>query len=125
MFLNIVPGTLDALLAEIRSFNGLETFPVISYPMNNMDGTKTKAELYPLADLAKKFGLYSPGLVNSLAIPIATDNLASPIDPSQLVRRIRYYRVKSNYRIHGYKLYLHILTQTVFNTIIVNTPNYS
>ena len=60
-FRNIVSGTIDA-------YNTLETFPVLSYPMNSMDGTKTKAELFPLADPAKKFGLHSLGLVNSLAI---------------------------------------------------------
>ena len=93
VFLNIVPGTIDSLPAEIRSFNGLETFPVLIYIMNSMDGTKTKAELFPTADPAKKFGLHSLKLVNSLAIPVVTDNLAITVDPSHLVRCIRYYRV--------------------------------
>ena len=84
---------IDALPAEIRSFNGLETFPVLSYPMNSNDRTKTNAELYPPADPAKRFGLYSLGLVNSLAIPIATDQLAITVDPSQLIRLVRCYRV--------------------------------
>ena len=93
MFLNIVPGTIDALPAEIRAYNTMETFPVLSYPMTNMDRMKTKAELFPPDDLAKKYGLHSLGLVNTLAIPVATDDLAITIDPCQLVRCIRYYRV--------------------------------
>ena len=61
MFLNIAPGTIDAPPAEIRAYNTMETFPVLSYPMTNMDGMKTKAELFPPADPAKKYGLHSLG----------------------------------------------------------------
>ena len=93
MFLNIVPWTIDALPAEIRHYNTLETFPVLSYLMTNMDRLKTKAKLFPPADLAKKYGLHSLGLVSTLAIPVATDDLAITMDPRQLIRCIRYYRV--------------------------------
>ena len=93
VFLNIVPGTLNALPAEILHYNTIETFPVLSYPMTNMDGMKTKAELFPPADPAKKNYLHSLGLVNTLAIPVAKDDLAIMIDPRQLVRCIRNYRV--------------------------------
>ena len=47
VFLNIMPGTVDALPADIRHYNPLETFPVISYQMNSRDGKKTEARLFP------------------------------------------------------------------------------
>ena len=61
--------------------------------MNNMDGLKTKAELFPLADPANKYGLHTLRMVNTLAIPVVTDDLAITIDPRQLIMCIRYYRV--------------------------------
>ena len=106
-------------LLKSRHYNTMETFPVLSYPINNMDGLKTKAE----------YGLHSLGLVNTLAIPVATDNLAITIDPRQLIRCIRYYRV--NYILTNlnhtttcmvHKTVPQILPQSVVNIKIANTP---
>ena len=90
VFLNIMPGTVDALPADIRHYNSLETFPVISYQMNSRDGKKTEAELFPPADPGRKYGLHCLGLVNTLSLPVATDKLAITIDPGQLLKCIRY-----------------------------------
>ena len=49
VFLSIIPGTIDTLPNNIRHFNTLETFPVLSYPMYNRDGECTQAELSPPA----------------------------------------------------------------------------
>ena len=64
-----MPGTIDALPAEILHYNTMETFPVLSYPMNNMDGLKTKAKLLPPADPGRKYGLHGLGLVNTRLLP--------------------------------------------------------
>ena len=61
VFLNITPGTIDTLPADIQHWNTMETFPVLSYPMNSIDGQKTKAELFPPADPGRKFGLHGLG----------------------------------------------------------------
>ena len=85
---------------------------MLSYPMNSMDGQKMKAKLLPPADPARKYGLHGLGLVNTLALPVATDDLAITIEPHQLVRCIRYYQcklqgelysngLKSHYYMHG------------------------
>ena len=90
VFLNIMPWTVDALPADIRHYNSLETFPVISYQMNSRDGKKTEAELFPPAEPGRKYGLHCLGLVNTLSLPVATDELAITIDPGQLLKCIRY-----------------------------------
>ena len=91
MFLNIIPATIDTLPADIRHYNTLETFPVISYQMKSRDGQKTKAKLFPPADPGRNYGLHGLGLVNTLSLPVATDELAITIDPRQFVRCIRYH----------------------------------
>ena len=85
-----MPGTVDALPADIRHYNSLETFPVISYQMNSRDGKKTEAELFPPAEPGRKYGLHCLGFVNTLSLPVATDELAITIDPGQLLKCIRY-----------------------------------
>ena len=90
VFLSIIPGTIDTLPNDIRHYNALETFPVLSYPMINKDGQKTRAELFPPAEPGKKFGLHGLGVVNTMALPVATDDLAITIDPRQFVTCIRY-----------------------------------
>ena len=58
--------------------------------MINKDGQKTRAELFPPAEPGKKFSLHGLGVVNTMALPVATDDLAITIDPRQLVTCIRY-----------------------------------
>ena len=90
VFLSIIPGTIDTLPAGIRHYNTLETFPVLSYPMINKDGQKTRAKLFPPAEPGKKLGLHGLGVVNTMVLPLATDDLAITIDPCQFVTCIRY-----------------------------------
>ena len=62
--------------------------------MNRRDGQKTKAELFPPAEPGKKFGLHGLGVVNTMALQVATDELAITIDPRQFVTCIRYHSGK-------------------------------
>ena len=97
VWLNIMPGTVDTLPADIRHYNSLESFPVILYPMKNRDGKHTKAPLFPPADPGRKYGLHSLGLINTLSMRVPTDGPEIAVDPGQLVRCTRYdcrnYRV--------------------------------
>ena len=90
VFLSIIPGTIDTLPNNIRHFNTLETFPVLLYPMYDMDGERTQAELFPPAEPGEKYGLHTLGVVNSLVMPLATDDLVLTIDPCQFITSIRY-----------------------------------
>ena len=63
----MMPGTVGNLPASINMFSNLESFPVLSYLMKSQNGTKTHTRLYPPADPAKRYGLATLGLVNSLA----------------------------------------------------------
>ena len=54
VWLNIMPGTIGNLPASINMFSNLESFPVVSYPMRNQDGTETHARLFPPAGPGKK-----------------------------------------------------------------------
>ena len=58
--------------------------------MYNRDGEKTQAELFPPAEPGKKYGLHGLGLVNTLAMPLATDDLMITVDPRQFITSIRY-----------------------------------
>ena len=88
--LSIIPWTIDTLPNDIRHYNALETFPVLSYPMINRDGQKMRAELFPPAEPGKKSGLHGLGVVNTMALPVATDNLDITINSRQFVTCIRY-----------------------------------
>ena len=121
-----MPGTIDTLPADIRHYNSLETFPVISYQMNSRDGKKTEAELFPLADPGRKYGLHCLGLVNTLSLPVATDEPAITIDPGQLLKCIRYCPRELQGGLKPNRLtrepVTDILPQTVCNKSIVKTP---
>ena len=91
VWLNLMPGTVGNLPASINMYSNLESFPVLSYPMKSQDGTETHARLYPPADPAKKFGLASLGIVNSLAVPVTPETPPVVVDPGNLVRCTRYH----------------------------------
>ena len=91
VWLNLMPGTVGNLPASINMYSNLESFPVLSYPMKSQDGTETHARLYPPADPAKKFGLASLGIINSLAIPVTPEAQPVTVDPGNLVRCTRYH----------------------------------
>ena len=91
VWLNLMPGTVRNLPASINMFSNLESFPVLSYPMKSQDGTETHARLYPPADPAKKFGLASLGIINSLAVPVTSETPPVVVDPGNLVRCTRYH----------------------------------
>jgi hypothetical protein len=91
VWLNLMPGTVGSLPASINMFSNLESFPVLSYPMKSQDGSETHARLYPPADPAKKFGLASLGLINSLAVPATPETPPVVVDPGNLVRCTRYH----------------------------------
>ena len=95
VFLSIIPGTIDALPNDIRHFNNLESFPVLSYPMYDRDGDRTQAELFPPAEPERKYGLYGLGVINSLAMPLVTDNLVLAVDPRQYITAIRYLMLQT------------------------------
>ena len=86
-----MPGTVGNLPASINMFSNLESFPVLSYPMKNHDGTETHARLFPPADLAKRYGLATLGLINSLAVAAVPENPPFVEDPGNLVRCTRYH----------------------------------
>ena len=90
VWLNLMPGTVGNLPASINMFSNLESFPVLSYPMKSQDGSETHARLYPPADPAKKYGLASLGLINSLAVPATPESPPVVVDPGNLVRCTRY-----------------------------------
>ena len=91
IWLNLMPGTVGNLPASINMYSNLESFPVLSYPMKSQDGTETHARLYPPADPAKKFGLASLGIINSLAVPVTPETPPVVVDPGNLVRCTRYH----------------------------------
>ena len=91
VWLNLMPGTVGNLPASINMYSNLESFPVLSYPMKSQDGSETHARLYPPADPAKKFGLASLGLINSLAVPVTPETPPVVVDPGNLVRCTRYH----------------------------------
>ena len=100
IFFNLIPGSPATLPAGIIAYNGLESFPVLSFPMKNMDKKEYQAEIFPPADPGVKYGIYSLGLINTLAIAAPGppgDGQEVGIDPGQLVRCSRYdlgiYRV--------------------------------
>ena len=74
------------------AFNNLESFPVVSFPMKNKENREYKAEIFPPADPGVKYGLYSLGLINTLAVREPAEGPEVEIDPSQLVRCTRYDR---------------------------------
>ena len=90
VWLNIMPGTVGALPADISVYHSLESFPVISYVMKNRDGKDTKARLFPPADPGKKYGLHALGLINTLAMSVPADGPTIDINPGQLVICTRY-----------------------------------
>ena len=90
VWLNLMPGTVGNLPASINMFSHLESFPVVSYPMRNQDGTETHARLFPPADPVKRYGLATLGLINSLAMAAAPEDPPVVVDPGNLVRCTRY-----------------------------------
>ena len=100
VWLNIMPGSVGTLPADIGCYHSLESFPVVSYVMKNRDGKDTKAKLFPMADPGKKHGLHTLGLINTLAMSVPADGPTIDIDPGQLVRCTRYFR--ENYRVNLY-----------------------
>ena len=68
VWLNIMPGTVGNLPASINMLSNLESFPFVSYPMSNQDGTETHARLFTPAGPGKKYGLATLGLINTLAM---------------------------------------------------------
>ena len=76
VWLNLMPGTVGNLPASINMFSNLESFPVVSYPMRNQDGTETHARL---------------GLINTLAMAAAPEDPPVIVDPGNLVRCTRYH----------------------------------
>ena len=100
IFFNLIPGSPATLPADIMAYNGLESFPVLSFPMKNMDNREYRAEIFPPADPGVKYGIYSLGLINTLAIREPAppgEGQEIGIDHGQLVRCSRYdhgiYRV--------------------------------
>ena len=92
IFFNLIPGSPATLPTDIMAYNGLESFPVVSFPMKNRENKEYRAEIFPPADPGVKYGVYSLGLVNSLAIPVdetAGDAPEVKIDPGQLIRCTR------------------------------------
>ena len=100
IFFNLIPGSPATLPADIMAYNGLESFPVVSFPMKNKENREYRAEIFPPADPGVKYGVYSLGLINTLAIREPGPPGEGPevgIDPRQLVKCSRYdhriYRV--------------------------------
>ena len=100
IFFNLIPGSPATLPTDIMAYNGLESFPVVSFPMKNRENKEYRAEIFPPADPGVKYGVYSLGLINTLAIREPGPPGEGPevgIDPRQLVRCSRYdhriYRV--------------------------------
>ena len=100
IFLNMIPGSPATLPPEIIAYNGQESFPVLSYPLKDKGNKEYNAEIFPPADPGVKYGVYSLGLINTLAIREPGPPGEGPevgIDPRQLVRCSRYdhriYRV--------------------------------
>ena len=92
IFLNMIPGSPATLPPEIIAYNGQESFPVLSYPLKDKGNKEYNAEIFPPADPGVKYGVYSLGLVNSLAIPVdetAGDAPEVKINPGQLIRCTR------------------------------------
>ena len=88
----MIPGLPATLPPEIIAYNGQESFPVLSYPLKDKGNKEYNAEIFPPADPGVKYGVYSLGLVNSLAIPVdktAGDAPEVKIDPGQLIRCTR------------------------------------
>ena len=92
VFLNFLPGTPSTLPTNIMIYHAMESFPVISFPLKNREGREYKAELFPPADPGQKYGLYSLGLINTLAVRDPAEGPEVEIDPGQLVRCTRYDR---------------------------------
>ena len=91
VWLNLMLGTVGNLPASIITFSNLESFPVVSYPMRNQDGTETHARLFPPADPVKGYGLATLGLINSLAMAAAPEDPPVVMDPGNLVRCTRHH----------------------------------
>ena len=92
VFLNFIPGTPATLPNDIMVFHTMESFPVVSFPLKNKENREYKAEIFPPADPGEKYGLYSLGLINTLAVQEPAEGPEVEIDPSQLVRCTRYDR---------------------------------
>ena len=91
VWLNLMPGTVGNLPASVNMYSNLESFPVLSYPMKSQDGTETHARLYPPAEQAKKYGIASLGIINSMAVPVTPEAHPVTVDPGNLVRCTRYH----------------------------------
>ena len=90
VFLSLIPGTVDDLPPGIQHFNDRESFPTLLYPMYDSDGDSKHARLSPPADPGRKFGTYVLGVINTIALPLATDGLVLTVDPRQYINSIRY-----------------------------------
>ena len=47
------------------------------------------AKLFPSADPLKSFGVFSVGMINSIAIPTTTEELAPTVDSKQYINAVR------------------------------------
>ena len=62
--------------------------------MYDRDGD-CKAELFPPAEPGRKFGTYVLGVINSIAMPLATNDLVLTVDPRQYFTSIRYIMLRT------------------------------
>ena len=67
--------TVDDLPPGIKPFNNCESFPNLSYPIYDRNGDTKHAGLFPPAELERKLGTYMFGVINTIAMPLATDGL--------------------------------------------------
>ena len=66
-----------------------ESFPALSYEMYDRDGISKYIGLFPPAEPGKKYGTYVLGVINTIALPLASEGLAMTMDPRQYITCIR------------------------------------
>ena len=90
VFLSVLPGTLDDLSPRLKAMADRDSFPTLSYELWDPEGDNKFAMLYPPAGEGKKFGVYVLGVINTLALPLATEALVISVDPKQYLTAVRY-----------------------------------
>ena len=90
VFLSILPGALTELSNRLGGLTERQSFLTLSYDVQHPTLDRNKgARISPPADPGRNYATYSLGLINTIAMPTATDDMAPIIDPKQCMTSIK------------------------------------
>ena len=81
---------LTDLSVRLRGLNERQFFRTLSYDLQHPTLERNKgATLFPRADPGKKYGTYCLGVINTVAMPTATKDVAPINDPKQCMTSLK------------------------------------